>query len=71
MTDPHRYIDEILQNLRKIQSQGAVTSTENALFGMIDGLAGLLRSTLERVAKLEVAVADLRRAAHTHVMHDE
>ena len=71
MNDPHRYLDEVRENLRKIQSQGAVTSTENALFGMIDGLAGLLRVTLERVTNLELAVAELRRAAHTHAVQEE
>jgi hypothetical protein len=53
MNDPRSYIDEIRQNLRKLQSQGKVTPTENALFGMIDGLAGLHLVTLERVTRLE------------------
>ena len=66
MDDPHRYLDEIRENLRKLQAQGKVTPTDNALFGMIDGLAGMLRVTLERVTVLEHQVADLRRAAHTH-----
>ena len=61
MTDPHTYLNEIKENMRKLQAQGAVTPTENALFGMIDGLAGMLRVSLERLTALEKAVADLRR----------
>jgi hypothetical protein len=56
MRDPKEYIDEIQQNLKKLQSQGAVTPTENALFGMLDGLAGLQRLTMERLAALELAL---------------
>ena len=41
MKDADGYLNEIRENLKKIQSQGKVTPTENALFGMIDGLAGL------------------------------
>ena len=51
MNDPRSYIDEFRQNLRKLQSRGDVTPTENALFGMIDGLAGLHLVTLERVTR--------------------
>ena len=56
MRDPRDYIDEIQANLKKLQSQGSVTPTENALFGMIDGLAGLQRLTMERLAALELAL---------------
>lgn len=56
MRDPRDYLSEIDANLRKIQAQGQVTATENALFGMIDGLAGLQRTLLERVTLLEARV---------------
>jgi hypothetical protein len=53
MKDPRDYLQEIQVNLKKLQAQGQVTPTENALFGMIDGLAGLQLVTLERVTELE------------------
>jgi hypothetical protein len=56
MHDPRDYIDEIQQNLKKLQAQPGVTATENALFGMIDGLAGLQRLTMERVAAMELTL---------------
>ena len=59
MQDPRHYIDEIRANLRKLQSQGQVTASENALFGMIDGLAGLQLTSLERITRLEQELADL------------
>jgi hypothetical protein len=52
MKDADGYLNEIRDNLKKIQSQGKVTPTENALFGMIDGLAGLQMATLERLAEM-------------------
>lgn len=52
MKDASGYLDEIRENLKKIQAQGQVTPTENALFGMIDGLAGLQMTTLERLAEM-------------------
>ena len=52
MKDPRDYLEEIQQNLKKIQAQPGVTPAESALFGMIDGLAGLQRLTMERVAAL-------------------
>ncbi len=52
MKDANGYLDEIRENLKKIQAQGKVTPTESALFGMIDGLAGLQMATLERLAEL-------------------
>jgi hypothetical protein len=64
MKNPKDYLDEVRQNLQKIQSQGQVTTTENALFGMIDGLAGLELTTLERVTALEQRVRELE-ALHT------
>ena len=39
MSDPRHYLDEIRANTEKMRAQGKVTPTENALFGMIDGLA--------------------------------
>lgn len=53
MKDPRAYLEEIQQNLAKLQAQGQVTPNENALFGMVDGLAGLVLVTLERVTALE------------------
>ena len=50
MKDANGYLDEIRENLKKIQAQGQVTPTEKALFGMIDGLAGLQMTTLEKLA---------------------
>src|SRR5688500_6553780 len=67
MRDPRDYLSEIDANLRKIQAQGQVTPTENALFGMIDGLAGLQRTLLERVTLLEARVGGqpITRSAET------
>ena len=61
MTDPHHYLDEIRDNMAKLQGHGIVSPTEKALFGMIDGLAGMLRVTLERVTVLERVVAQMQR----------
>lgn len=66
MKQPHEYLDEIRDNLQKVRAKGTVTDTENALFGMIDGLAGMLHRTNERVTELERQVADLKRTSHTH-----
>jgi len=65
MKDPRDYIQEIRDNLKKIQAQGTVTATENALFGMIDGLAGLELVTLERVTACEQRIRELEAAAAT------
>jgi len=59
MKDPDGYLKEIRENMKKIQAQGKVTPTENALFGMIDGLAGLQMATMERMAELNRRVQDL------------
>ena len=61
MKDPDGYLKEIRENMKKIQAQGKVTPTENALFGMIDGLAGLQMATMERMAELNRRVQDLER----------
>jgi hypothetical protein len=52
-TEPAKYLIEIRANLDKLRSQGAVTPAENALFGMIDGLAGLMTFTLDQMAELK------------------
>jgi hypothetical protein len=52
-TDPVHYLREIRANVAKMQAQKNVTPTENALFGMVDGLAGLFTFTLESVADLK------------------
>ncbi len=53
MSDPRTYLAEIRENLEKIRAKGHVTETENALFGLIDGLGGMLHRTNERVTELE------------------
>lgn len=62
MKDANGYLEEIRQNLKKIQAQGTVTPTENALFGMIDGLAGLQMTTLERLAEVNRRIQALEEA---------
>jgi hypothetical protein len=57
--DPRHYIDEIRQNVHKLQAQGQVTVTENALFHTVDGLAGLLLATMENVVDLKRRVEAL------------
>ena len=52
-TDPAHYLREIRANVEKLQAQGKVTPTENALFGMVDGMAGLMTFTLDQVADLK------------------
>jgi hypothetical protein len=52
-TDPLHYLREIRANVEKLQSQGQVTPTENALFGMLDGMAGMMTFTLDQVAELK------------------
>jgi hypothetical protein len=59
MKDPREYLKDIQANLQKMQAQGQVTPTENALFGMIDGLAGLTLTQLERITVLEQRVREL------------
>jgi hypothetical protein len=50
--EPRHYIDEIRGNVEKMRAQGQVTATENALFGMVDGLAGLNLIMLEQMADM-------------------
>jgi hypothetical protein len=52
-TDPLHYLREIRANVEKLQAQGQVTATENALFGMLDGMAGMMTFTLDQVAELK------------------
>ena len=52
-TDPLHYLREIRANVEKLQSQGQVTPTENALFGMLDGMAGMMTFTLDAMADLK------------------
>ena len=65
LTDPDRYLDEIRANVEKMRAQGRVTPAENALFGMLDGMAGLMTFTLSRVAdlthRIEALEAEARR----------
>lgn len=53
MSDTRNYLEEIKQNLDKLKAKGQVTDTEAALFQMIDGLAGVLHRTNQRVTALE------------------
>jgi len=62
MQNPRTYLDEIRKNLQKMQAQEKVTPAENALFGMVDGLAGLTLTQLERVTALEQRVSELEGA---------
>ena len=61
MKDPAGYLEEIRRNLETLRGTGGVSETERALFGMIDGLAGMLHHSNERTAALERQVADLTR----------
>lgn len=65
LTNPDKYLEEIRANVQKMRAQGQVTPTENALFGMLDGMAGLMTFTLSRLAdvthRLEALEAASRR----------
>jgi hypothetical protein len=63
MKNPHDYLEEIRANLERIRAQGTISPTDNALFGMIDGLGGLLRQTLVRVTELERRMTELHGPA--------
>jgi len=58
-SDPLHYLREIRANVEKLQAQGQVTPTENALFGMLDGMAGMMTFTLDQMAELKRRVDDL------------
>ena len=51
--NPLHYLEEIRANVQKMRAQGTVTPTENALFGMLDGLAGLMTFTLDQLAEIK------------------
>ena len=53
MRDPRHYINQIQDNLKKMQSQRAVSPADSALFEMVDGLAGLTLTVLERLTIVE------------------
>jgi hypothetical protein len=57
--NPREYIAEIRANVAKFQQAGVVTPRENALFGMIDGLAGLNLALMENIADLKHRVEAL------------
>ena len=63
MKDPHYYLENIQRNVEKMRAQGQVTPAENALFGMLDGLAGLTLQSMERLAICEQRLRDLETAA--------
>ena len=58
--NPREYLDEIRKNLQKLQAQGKIEPAENALLGMVDGMAGLMLVTLDRVTELEKRVNELQ-----------
>ena len=58
-SDPLHYLREIRANVQKLQSHGQVTATENALFGMLDGMAGMMTFTLDQLAELKRRVEAL------------
>jgi len=60
MKNPRDYLEEIRANVKKMQAQGKVEPAENALFGMVDGLAGLMLVTLDRITELERRVNELQ-----------
>ena len=59
--NPRDYIQEIRNNVAKFQQAGVVGPRENALFGMIDGLAGVTLALMENVADLKHRVETLER----------
>jgi hypothetical protein len=63
MRDPRHYINQIQANLKKIQSQRAVSPADSALFEMVDGLAGLSLVLMERLTRVEqqLGLAPARR----------
>ena len=57
--NPRDYIQEIRNNVAKFQQAQVVTPRENALFGMVDGLAGVTLALMENVADLKHRVEEL------------
>ena len=62
MKNAHEYIEEIRDNLQKMQAQGQVQPSENALLGIADGLAGLQLASLNQIAELTKRVETLEAA---------
>ncbi len=61
--NPREYLTEIRNNVSKFQQAQVVTPRENALFGMVDGLAGITLALMENVAELKRRVEDLEAVA--------
>ena len=63
--NPREYLTEIRNNVAKFQQAQVVTPRENALFGMVDGLAGITLALMENVADLKrlVEALESREAA--------
>ena len=57
--NPREYLTEIRNNVAKFQQAQVVTPRENALFGMVDGLAGITLALMENVADLKRRVEAL------------
>lgn len=66
--NPREYLTEIRNNVAKFQQAQVVGPRENALFGMIDGLAGVTLALMENVADLKHRVEHLE-AAHESAAH--
>ena len=60
--NPRDYLQEIRNNVAKFQQAAVVTPRENALFGMIDGLAGITLAVMENVADLKHRIEELEAA---------
>src|SRR2546423_11451563 len=74
MRDPRHYISQIQANLKKMQNQRAVTPADSALFEMVDGLAGLTLTMLERLTLVEQQLGlqtTRRRAKRPRPAHRE
>ena len=63
--NPREYLTEIRNNVAKFQQAQVVTPRENALFGMVDGLAGITLALMENVADLKRRVEQLEAAHET------
>ena len=70
MKNPRQAIEEIRQSVEKLRAQGTVSPTDNALFGMVDGLATLVHVTMARVTELERRVAELSGQPVTPVVRE-
>lgn len=70
MKNPREALDEIRQNVEKLRAQKTISPTENALFGMVDGLAGLVHATMARVTELEREVGEMTGRPVAPVVRD-